>query len=194
MSTLRIVSDDDGTPWIEKKSPDGTWDRVKPSDEPSKFRVADLRNLNHSQVTEIADTIDHAQRKLATDILESHDKMAKSVIEALKPRFRITRDTPAEPSPTRTPNPIQVTSAALPASTFELPEIPTPPPDPTYELIAQIEEQNVILTEQRDDARKHAESTEGDAKVSRRLAWAAIGVTVAVGVTQIVLSIIELNS
>lgn len=193
MSTLRIVSDDDGTPWIEKKNPDGTWERATEPDDAPKYRVADLRKLNHSQVAQIASTSGHAQHTLATDILKSHDTMAKSMVDALQHRFAATMDTPAETSPPLAPA-LHRTSPAHPASWLEIPEMPSPAADPTYELIAQIEEQNVILAEQRDDARKHAESTESDARVSRRLAWAAIGVTVIVGITQIILSIIELNT
>lgn len=194
MSTLRIVSGDDGIPWIEKKNPDGTWERATEPDEAPKYRMADLRKLNHDSVTKIANMTDHAQHKFANDILASHNEMARNLSDALKRRFENTIDIPARSSPSPTPTSLKRPTPALPHSSFKVPEIPSPPPDPTYELIAQIEEQNVILTEQRDDARKHAESAESDARWSRGLAWAAIGVTVAVGVTQIILSIVELNS
>ncbi|WME22126.1 hypothetical protein [Brachybacterium sp. GU-2] len=194
MSELRIVSDDDDTPWIEKKTPDGTWERVQASDDLPKFRVADLRKLNHSRVTEIAETIEHAQNKLAEEILASHASMAKSLTEALKPHFALKGNIATGTGPNLRPEPVAPAIPAARATAFDMPDLPSPAPDPTYELIAQIEEQNTILVEQRDDARKHAAATEKDAKGSRTLAWVAIGVTVAVGLAQIVLSIIELNA
>lgn len=191
--TLRISSDDDRTRWIDEQDDEGGWSRL---DAAEPLRVGETRRLDAEALRVIADSIDHPQRELAEEALRTVESFAsgpsEELIEKLKQKFN-ERVAPSDP--------LRVEEAGrkytIPSSKPAMQQFPPvkpikAAPNPTYEVIELFEAQNHILAEQRDDARRSAAASERHAARSLGLAWAAIGVTVVVGIVQIVLDAIQM--
>ncbi|MDN5687112.1 MAG: hypothetical protein L0G94_10635 [Brachybacterium sp.] len=204
MVEIKLEEDDEGRKKLWQKRDDGSWEEVEPeqvSDDPD---VDEMGNISIDEFEEILEDEDHPKHKLAKEynkvsgerLRETMAPFLENVGKQYSSIFKDIIGPRAMPGTNIVPDIAKAVPDVEPMTSrgVSLPDLPDFEPirNPTYDVLDEVLKTNTHLSamvkqakSDAEDQRKNAAKSQKHARWSIGAAWAAVGVTVIVGVVQI---------